>query len=63
MTSITIDMVNFETDWYWQLFNLRIGKPLGKGTFGQVKQGTHILTGEKVSILDDLQISTDHDLT
>ncbi len=25
------------------------GKPLGKGTFGQVKQGTHILTGEKVS--------------
>ena len=27
-----------------------IGKPLGKGTFGQVKQGTHILTGEKVCI-------------
>lgn len=25
-----------------------LGKPLGKGTFGQVKQGTHILTGEKV---------------
>ena len=27
---------------------LSVGKPLGKGTFGQVKQGTHILTGEKV---------------
>ena len=26
-----------------------VGKALGKGTFGQVKQGTHILTGEKVS--------------
>ena len=26
-----------------------MGKALGKGTFGQVKQGTHILTGEKVS--------------
>jgi len=25
-----------------------LGKALGKGTFGQVKQGTHILTGEKV---------------
>jgi serine/threonine protein kinase len=26
-----------------------VGKALGKGTFGQVKQGTHVLTGEKVS--------------
>jgi len=25
-----------------------IGKSLGKGTFGLVKQGTHTLTGEKV---------------
>lgn len=25
------------------------GKALGKGTFGQVKQATHILTGEKVT--------------
>lgn len=30
-------------------FLFYLGKPLGKGTFGQVKQGTHILTGEKVS--------------
>ena len=29
---------------------LILGKPLGKGTFGQVKQGTHILTGEKVGL-------------
>jgi 5'-AMP-activated protein kinase catalytic alpha subunit len=27
-----------------------IGKSLGEGTFGKVKQGTHILTGEKVLI-------------
>lgn len=26
-----------------------IGKTLGEGTFGKVKIGTHILTGEKVS--------------
>jgi hypothetical protein len=25
-----------------------VGKALGKGTFGHVKQGTHVLTGEKV---------------
>ena len=29
--------------------NCEIGKSLGKGTFGLVKQGTHVLTGEKVS--------------
>jgi hypothetical protein len=29
--------------------NCQIGKSLGKGTFGLVKQGTHVLTGEKVS--------------
>lgn len=27
-----------------------LGKTLGQGTFGKVKQGTHILTGEKVAI-------------
>ena len=26
-----------------------MGKSLGEGTFGKVKLGTHILTGEKVS--------------
>lgn len=26
-----------------------IGKAIGEGTFGKVKLGTHILTGEKVS--------------
>jgi hypothetical protein len=25
-----------------------LGKALGEGTFGKVKLGTHILTGEKV---------------
>jgi 5'-AMP-activated protein kinase catalytic alpha subunit len=28
-----------------------LGKTLGEGTFGKVKLGTHILTGEKVSII------------
>jgi hypothetical protein len=28
-----------------------LGKALGEGTFGKVKLGTHILSGEKVSIL------------
>ena len=27
-----------------------IGKTKGKGTFGKVKQGTHIMTGDKVAI-------------
>jgi serine/threonine protein kinase len=27
-----------------------LGKSLGQGTFGKVKLGTHILTGEKVFI-------------
>ena len=27
-----------------------LGKSLGEGTFGKVKLGTHILTGEKVRI-------------
>jgi hypothetical protein len=26
-----------------------LGKSLGQGTFGKVKLGTHILTGEKVT--------------
>lgn len=30
--------------------NLLIGRDLGKGTFGKVKVGTHILTGEKVAV-------------
>ena len=30
--------------------HLFVGKPLGKGTFGHVKLGSHILTGEKVII-------------
>jgi 5'-AMP-activated protein kinase catalytic alpha subunit len=28
----------------------KIGRDLGKGTFGKVKVGTHILTGEKVAV-------------
>jgi hypothetical protein len=28
-----------------------MGKSLGQGTFGKVKLGTHILTGEKVTTL------------
>jgi len=27
-----------------------LGKALGEGTFGKVKLGTHVLTGEKVSL-------------
>jgi 5'-AMP-activated protein kinase catalytic alpha subunit/MAP/microtubule affinity-regulating kinase len=27
-----------------------IGKTIGEGTFGKVKLGTHILTGEKVTL-------------
>jgi hypothetical protein len=30
-----------------------LGKALGEGTFGKVKLGTHILTGEKVSLHRD----------
>ena len=30
--------------------NYHIGKVIGKGTFGMVKEATHILIGEKVSI-------------
>jgi len=30
--------------------NYKLGKDLGKGTFGQVKVGTHLVTGEKVAI-------------
>jgi 5'-AMP-activated protein kinase catalytic alpha subunit len=28
-----------------------LGKTLGEGTFGKVKLGTHILTGEKVCLI------------
>jgi serine/threonine protein kinase len=37
-----------------QIFNLRflfcIGRSLGQGTFGKVRLGTHLITGEKVAI-------------
>ena len=36
---------------YYTLMNLdilKIGKTIGEGTFGKVKLGVHILTGEKV---------------
>ncbi len=29
---------------------IRIGKTIGKGTFGKVKLGNHNLTGEKVAV-------------
>ena len=32
-----------------------LGKTLGEGTFGKVKLGTHILTGEKVSSTNTLR--------
>lgn len=45
---------------YWQLLNLNldllinclflIGRSLGQGTFGKVRLGTHLITGEKVAI-------------
>ena len=31
-------------------FNNNIGKTIGEGTFGKVKMGSHILTGETVAI-------------
>ena len=31
--------------------NYILGKTIGKGTFGKVKLGTHILTGEKLNII------------
>ena len=30
--------------------NYKIEKTIGQGTFGKVKLGTHILTGEKVAV-------------
>jgi hypothetical protein len=33
-----------------------LGKTLGKGTFGKVKLGTHISTGEKVSKISHIYI-------
>lgn len=30
--------------------NYELGRTLGKGTFGKVKEGIHIPTGEKVAI-------------
>lgn len=32
--------------------NYALGKTIGEGTFGKVKLGTHILTGEKVIIIN-----------
>ena len=34
------------------------GRSLGKGTFGKVKLATHILTGEKVQILSNIDTLT-----
>ena len=34
-----------------------LGKTLGEGTFGKVKLGTHILTGEKVGSIAKSYIS------
>jgi serine/threonine protein kinase len=41
-----------------------IGKNIGEGTFGKVKLGTHILTGEKVAIkiLEKKKIVEDADV-
>ena len=36
-----------------------LGKTLGEGTFGKVKLGTHILTGEKVFY--NIQVFKNHD--
>ena len=33
----------------FQIGAYRITKTLGQGTFGKVKEGVHILTGQKVS--------------
>jgi serine/threonine protein kinase len=33
-----------------QIGGFIIGKTKGKGTFGKVKQGTHVVTGDKVAI-------------
>lgn len=33
-----------------QIGNFKIGKVIGSGTFGKVRQGTHIPTGQKVAI-------------
>ena len=38
--------------------NYMLGKKIGEGTFGQVRQGTHILTGEKVRGLQRLGTTT-----
>lgn len=40
---------------YWVIRSMKcsksiLGRDLGKGTFGKVKVGTHILTGEKVAV-------------
>jgi len=45
--------------------NYTIEETLGEGTFGKVKKGTHILTGERVAIkiLEKSKIKTEADLT
>lgn len=44
--------------------NYIVGKMLGSGSFGEVRVGTHVVTGEKVAlkILDKAKISTTSDL-
>ena len=41
-----------------------LGKTLGQGTFGKVKLGTHLLTGEKVAvkILEKAKIKDNSDV-
>ena len=43
--------------------NYELGKTLGKGTFGKVKEATHITTGEKVAvkIIDKKSIEEEDD--
>ena len=36
--------------WLFLTHAFLLGKSLGKGTFGKVKQATHTLTGEKVAV-------------
>ena len=33
-----------------QIGHYKMGKALGIGSFGKVKQGTHVITGHKVAI-------------
>lgn len=43
-------MSNNKTEDNSKVTQYLLGKTLGEGTFGKVKLGTHVLTGEKVAI-------------